>query len=102
MSLYGIETESQCWSKIEELLELTHRAKKVRTKEAVAALKKRLKEYYDLGNTNKARGHMSEDERVFFWPSISEAYVYAPKLNSLKTWDEGLSEIEWKLKKLRS
>ena len=102
MSLYGIETEGQCWSKIDELLELTQHAKKVRTKEAVTALKNRLKEYYDLGNSNMGHGRMSEDEKVFFWPSISEAYAESRlNVNSPKTWDEGVSTIEYKLNKYR-
>ncbi len=75
MSLYGIETDDECWSKIDELLELTHRAQKTRSKEAVATLKKGLKEYYDLGNTISGKSRMSPVERAFFWPSISEAYV---------------------------
>jgi hypothetical protein len=99
MSLYGIETESQCWSKIDELLELTQRAEKMRSKEAIAALKNRLKEYYRLGDTVSGKSRMSKVEQRLFWPSISEAYAYGPNLNAPKKWDEDLSAVEYKLKK---
>src|SRR6266403_5618124 len=98
-SLYGIETDDECWSKIDELLELTHRAQRTRSKEAVATLKERLKEYYDLGDTVSGRSRMSRVERTLFWPSISEAYAYGPKLNVPNKWNEKLSEVEYKLKK---
>jgi hypothetical protein len=98
-SLYGIETEVECWSKIDGLLELTYRAQKTLSKEAVGALKKRLKEYHRLGGTDSGKASMSKDERAFFWPSISEAYAYGPNLNAPKKWNEDLSAVEYKLKK---
>ncbi len=101
MSLYNIETEDQCWAKVDDLLELTRHAKATPSVKTIGALKNRLKEYFDLGNTIKGKNRMSKVEQIFFWPSIYEAYVYAPKLNTPRTWSERLSEVEYKLEKLR-
>ena len=79
MSLYNIETEDQCWAKVDDLLELTRHAKATPSVKTIGALKNRLKEYFDLGNTIKGKNRMSKVEQIFFWPSIYEAYVYAPK-----------------------
>jgi len=101
MSLYNIETEDQCWARVDELLELTRHAKATPSVKTIGALKNCLKEYFDLGNTIKGKNRMSKVEQMFFWPSIHEAYVYAPKLNAPKRWSERLSEVEYKLEKLR-
>jgi hypothetical protein len=101
MRLYGIETDAECWSNIDELLELTRLAKATPNTKTIGALKKRLRGYYDLGNTNRGSDRMSVVERTLFWPSVSEAYVQAPNLSSRKTWTEGLNEVDYKLKKYR-
>jgi len=100
-NLYDIESKDDCREKIDELLEVCHRTEQVMNKETVAGLKNRLKEYYKMGDTNKGSDQMSPVERAFFYPAIRDAYVRSPKLNSPKTWREGLYEIESNLRYYR-
>ena len=102
MSLYGIESEDDCRKKIDELLQLTRTAQQQMNKEAISALKIRLKHYYDMGNSNKGEAQMSAVESAYFWHAVSEAYAWgAPNLNAPNTWREKLEEVEYKLKKWR-
>jgi hypothetical protein len=101
MSLFGIESDEECREKIDELLELHARANDALNKEAIAALKSQLRDYYRKGDTNWGRQQMSQVEAQCFWPAIQEAYVRAPRLSSRRTWNEGLYEIEHSLCYLR-
>jgi hypothetical protein len=100
-NLYGIESRDDCRAKIDELLEMCHRTEQTMNKETMASLKASLKKYYKMGDTNKGSIKMSPDESAFFYPAIREAYVRSPKLNSQKTWREGLYEIESNLRYYR-
>jgi hypothetical protein len=93
-NLYGVETEADCRERMDELLEMHHRAEQTMSLEVMTELKDRLKEYYKKGDTSKGKAGMSHVETTYFWPAIREAYVRAPNLNSRNTWQEGLSEIE--------
>jgi hypothetical protein len=96
-SLYGIESDAECREKINELLEMHRRAEQEMGKEAVKALTDSLTKYHKMGNSDRARKKMSEVEDHFFWPAISHAHAEAPKLNSSKTWQEGLAGIKLNL-----
>jgi hypothetical protein len=101
MSLYGISSNDDCRARIDELLELKERASKAMTKEEVGAVKSRLAEYYRMGDSQEGKAQMTRVEQAFFWPAIVEAYVRSPNLNSPRTWQEGLSEIESNLRYYR-
>lgn len=97
MSLFGIESEDDCRREIDALLVLHARAKEEMSPEGVAAIKSALGEYYRKGNSVRGTRQMSDMEQRYFWPAICEAYTRAPKLNSRRTWNEGLWEIEHSL-----
>jgi len=101
MNLFGIESEKDCQEKLDALLELHARAKEAMSKEAITALKSQLTDYYRKGCTNRGTQQMSSMESCFFWPAIREAYVRAPKLNSPKTWNAGLYDVESSLRYYR-
>jgi hypothetical protein len=101
MSLYGIETEDDCRARIDELLEMQRLAKAAMDKPTIAYLKTRLTEYYTLGNTIKGRNKMSKAEEIYFWPAIQEAHAFSPSVADRATWNEGLEQVEWKLKSNR-
>jgi hypothetical protein len=100
-SLYGIESEDDCRAKIDELLELHHRAEEAMNKGTITVLKTRLREYYKMGDTEKGRNQMSPIESAWFWPAIQRAYVGSPNLASPKTWHDGLYEIGLNLRYYR-
>ncbi len=100
-SLYGITTDAACRARIDEILALNQCAAQTMTRKDVEAVKVRLAECYKMGNSDRGKAQMSDVERVFFWPAIAEAYVRAPRLNSQRTWREGLSEIESNLRYYR-
>jgi hypothetical protein len=58
-NLYGIESEDVCRAMIDGLLEMTRRVEKAINKEDIAALKSRLDNYYNEGNTQKGQDRMS-------------------------------------------
>ena len=93
-SLWGIETEDDCRKKIDELLELHSVAEREMTKEALAILKSRLKEYYKQVDSRR----MSRVEGQWFWPAIQSACVKGPNLGSRRTWPVGLYQIEAELR----
>jgi hypothetical protein len=96
MSLFGIESEADCRKELDELLELHSAAKRAMSEEAIAALKSRLKGYYE--KRTGRRGHKaSNTEEQYFCPAIQEAYVNAPNLRSRKTWNQGLRDVEFYL-----
>ena len=97
MSLFGIESEDDCRREIDALLVLHARAKEEMSDEAVAAIKSALRECYDQGKTVRGTRQMSQVEEQYFWPAIQEAYTRAPNLNSRRTWNDGLWEIEHSL-----
>lgn len=99
-SLYGIETEQDCRNEIDELLRapaLNGNA----NKETTAALKSCLADLHKQANSARGQRQMSEVERRYFWPAIEEAHANAPNVNSQRTWQEGLDEIELNLKYYR-
>jgi len=100
-NLYGIDSESDCREKLGELLELLQRARQTLNKETMSALKSSLEALYRKGNSAKGEARMSSIERQYFWPAISEAFVWAPSLGSPAAWPNGLDEIEYKLNKCR-
>lgn len=101
MSLFGIESEEDCRRRLDALLELHALASQVMNKEAIAALKSQLRDYYRAGDTNRGRQQMSQVEAQYFWPAIQRAYVNAPRLSSRRTWNDGLYDIEHALRFLR-
>jgi hypothetical protein len=98
MSLHGIESEDDCRAAIDELLRSHARAEGSMNKDRIATLKGRLQEFYKKGDTNEGKRLMSKAENQYFWPAIQEAYVKAPKINSPRTWRDGLYEISLNLR----
>jgi hypothetical protein len=98
MSLFGIESEADCRKKLDALLEFHDRASAANNKEAIGALKSELRNYYDKGDTIRGESQMSPIEKQYFWPAVLDAYVFAPKLSSPRTWSAGLDEIQHKLR----
>jgi len=97
MSLWGVQTESECRAKIDAFLERHRVAEQTPTKDTIKDLNNELAAYCKQGDTNKGTNKMSKIERAFFWPAIQEAYVKRPKLNDRSTWGPGLSDIEYSL-----
>ena len=104
-NLYGIESESDCRAKLDELLELVQRAEKAKDrqqqKQIIVDLSSRLEEYYKKGNTEKGESKMSRIEQQWFWPAVQEAHVNGPHLGRPGTWLDGLYEINLQLKHYR-
>jgi hypothetical protein len=106
VSLFGIETKDDCRETIDELLQLNRRAQDQSgeprsAKEAIRAVKSRLREYYKIGDSGKGKSKMSPAEEQWFWPAIQKAYVSSPNLNDRSTWNSGLYEIELNLSHFR-
>jgi predicted transcriptional regulator len=102
MSLYGIESEDDCRAVLDELLELNARAERAvehrMDHESISLLKRRLEEMFKKGDTERGKRQMSQVERQYFWPTIREAYIKAPRLNSPTTWRDRLYEVGSKLR----
>jgi hypothetical protein len=92
-SLYGIESEQDCRSEIDQLLQ-SPALLGAANKDTIADLKSRLKEFYKKGDSDKGQSKMSKVESAYFWPAIRDAYVNAPNLNSPRSWQTGLNDIE--------
>ena len=101
MSLFGIESEDDCRREIDTLLVLHARAKEEMSKQAVAALKSALAEYYRKGDSLRGTRQMSQVEEQYFWPAIQEAYSRAPNLNNRRKWNEDLWEVKDSLRSHR-
>ena len=100
-SLYGIETETDCREKLDELLELHQRAEQTPNKANVAALKSSLEAYFKKGNSQRGEARMSPIEQRYFWPAVREAFVRAPRLSAPATWSSGLYDVGFSLKYYR-
>lgn len=97
MSWWGIETEEQCDEALGELMCLHARVHGSladgdarRTKEYIKALKSKLREYYPVKTEGRAP---SDVEKNYLYPAVQEACAFAPKLNSPRTWNDGIYRI---------
>jgi hypothetical protein len=92
MSVYGIRTAKDCKRTLEELLALNRIAKEAMNRETIGRIRNALRDYYKHGDNKEDA--MSQVEKAFFFSAIHESYVKAPALNSPKTWNQGLDDIE--------
>lgn len=100
-NLFGIESEVRCRVHIDDLLKVNRKAQDCLCKVCVKNITSRLRDLYKRGNSQQGQSKMSWIEQSHFWPAIQESYVKRPLPNDESTWDEGLRDIEFYLKRFR-